>query len=408
MHATLRMLGLASQDRASRNTARRSLQHSSPATRRTVRLDIIKDWQGLAALAQHWQDLAAAAQPSNIFSTWDYVATWWETFGADCALRVIVARDRDGGVAGIAPLIITAGDAGPRRLLRHLTFIGCSHEPVSQFMDFLVRRGRRDEIAPLFAACMFQELARDWDLIRLPLVEQQSAAGSAVSAAAQWIGEEVRQFDRETALFTRLPSSWDELVASRSKRFRANLRNAFNKLAAHTSAEVLVAGENIPFEEAYAAFVDLHRDRWGARSRAFLDVRSQLFMRRMAELLARQDRLLLVLVRIDGRYAAAGLEFIHDGTVFGIQGGWHEDFARLSVGHVALAQELQWCISRGLREFNFLAGDTFYKRCWMTGSREIVGLEIANPTSLRAKVFCWLREHKQHLRALRDTRQPAK
>jgi CelD/BcsL family acetyltransferase involved in cellulose biosynthesis len=362
-------------------------------------IEVLEDWEAVVSLAVIWDELARQGESPSIFKTWEYASTWWEIFGGDCKTRALVARDEDGAVAGIAPFIITKGSAGPRRFLRQLTFIGCIHEPVSQFMDFLVRRDLREEVGALFARHVFRDMSHEWDVVSVPLIEPTSAVfrcfseEAGRSKAGMWLRERVM------APYCALPKTWDALYATRSKRFRANLRLAQNRVAQEGRIEVLIAGENIPFDEAFEAFRTLHDERWGSRSRAFAASRSEQFMRDFASRLLGQQRLLLILIRIDGEWAAAGVEYIHDGVVFGIQSGWKSKFAKLSIGNITLIHEMQWSMARGLREFNFLAGEDGYKLNWMTGYRELLSVEYVNPASPRARIFAWLRRRKAMLRA---------
>src|SRR5687767_14522275 len=78
---------------------------------------------GFCALRSEWAALVAANPATSIFQTWEWLYSWWETYGAAHRLRVLVASDQAGKVCGIAPLMIRWSRAGliPVRVLE---FIG--------------------------------------------------------------------------------------------------------------------------------------------------------------------------------------------------------------------------------------------------------------------------------------------
>ena len=75
-------------------------------------------------------------------------------------LCVLLARDEDGSVVGMAPMEIGKGDDLPRRWMRCLRFL-------SGFEQFFCVEGRESEVLRLFYEVFSGDLKKDWDLLRL-------------------------------------------------------------------------------------------------------------------------------------------------------------------------------------------------------------------------------------------------
>lgn len=359
-------------------------------------IELVSDWQTATALACDWNALLDATASPSISMSWDYVSTWWQTCRDDHKLRILLARDENGRLTGIAPMMIGTGDTLARRAVRQLSFIGAARTPVSQLMDFIVRAGSEREVAHAFTRYILDELSAEWDILHLPFIEQTSVLMTEGLPLARELGCSWQLNGYEPAPFVRLDGNWDDYLASRSRNWRTSLRRAYAKLAREHAVEILHLGRDIALEEALEAFIELHDKRWGEESLALGTRASRAFLRELARKLATQDRLVIVLVRIDGAFAAGCLDFVFRETLVGYQGGWDPAYAHLAIGNIALAEEFKWCFAKDFKVFDFQGGDEAYKQRWMTGMRELANIEIVNPASLRGRLFTKLRTLKHH------------
>lgn len=359
-------------------------------------------WHELELLAADWERLRAASPGAGVFMSWDYLATWWRCFGDRYQLRIAVARDERDHVVGIAPFVIGRGQTRARQVLRQLCLLGCAREPVSQFMDILTAPERRQDVARELIASLFQNGPGSWDIIYQPLIKPGSVFAAALLSFATERDIPIRIHERDEAPFALLPTSWEAFFSSRSRNWRSKMRNVENRVTARNDVEVLIAGETISLEPALDALIELHRQRWGAKTLAFSDARSEAFTREVARRLLAQNRLLLMLVRIGGEWVAGNLAFIEGGRIYHIQSGRRPDLAELSLGSFVLAQQCKWGIARGYSAFDFLCGEGEYKQRWKSGARDAISLECVNPRSARGSLFWSLRGLWASCHALRD------
>ena len=357
-------------------------------------VEVLRDWRQAAALAAEWDALVENSPSRSIFMTWDYVSTWWHTCRDHQKLRILVARDNTGEICGIAPLMIGTGDTFARRAVRHLSLIGAARNPISQLMDLIVCADNRREVAQAFSRYILHDLSGEWDILHLPFIEQTSVLMTEVLPFLCELGCALSLEAYDPAPFVRLEGSWDDYLASRSPKWRQNLRRTRGRLQKEHNVEILQVGRDIGLKEALDAFLWLHEQRWGETSLALATPSSRRLLRQLAPILAAKGRLILILIRVDGAWAAGGLDFVFCDKVFGYQSGWHPAFAEFGIGSVMLAEELKWCSENKLEVFDFMGGAESYKQRWMTHNRELVSIDVVNPTSLRGKLFRRMRTLK--------------
>jgi hypothetical protein len=105
----------------------------------------IEDEKALDALKEEWDSLLSNSGSDTIFLTWEWLEAWWRCFREDERLWLVLVKDSNGEVVGIAPLCLTQ----ERRLgglpVRCLRFLG-DRSAGSEYLDFIVKRGCEEKI----------------------------------------------------------------------------------------------------------------------------------------------------------------------------------------------------------------------------------------------------------------------
>ena len=104
-------------------------------------IDSVEDFQ---ALKTDWDTLYDKCEGGSIFSSWDWMFTWWEVFKDQFDRELfILALYQEGELVGLAPFQICTPPS-PKSLIqgKTLNFIGNGEASedaiVSEFQDFIV------------------------------------------------------------------------------------------------------------------------------------------------------------------------------------------------------------------------------------------------------------------------------
>jgi len=363
-----------------------------------VNCEIISDIDGFRHLKPEWNDLLASSAATSFFLTYEYLWTWWNVYSAAYKLRIVTARDIDGKLIGIAPMMIGASDRNRRLLLRHLVFIGGLGDTLSEDQDFIVNEGDEMTVVPRLVQVLLEQFAGEWDLMQLSLVSSESPCLAPLGGAIESAAGELQCVQRHVAPYAILPATWEAYLATRSKSFRHPFNRRARKLKRDHRVEFLTAGREIEPREAINFVATLCRERWGRASRAFNSEKFCEFHSRLAELLVPQEQAYIVIMKVDGEAAAAEYDLIYGPKMFGFQGGWKSSLAHLAIRKIMHGKAFQRAIDQGLTEFDFLAGDVGYKTDWATGQRELLDFEVVNPRSFRGRTFKRMRQLRNELR----------
>ncbi len=299
----------------------------------------------LASLQAEWVELLKQ-QPEPapfLHPTWQRV--WLEEFQDDRELLLLSVRD-DGALVGIAPLLRDGG---------RLSLVG--HYSICDYMDFVVAPDRSDDFFPALLHALLEEA---WSELELRGLREGSPTLAALPALAQAAGLAVERETEAVAPRVGLAASWDEYLASLSKKDRHELRRKLRRLQAAGELEL----------RAYTALeeVETHLPlllRFMADSRmdkaAFLSEERGRFFHRMAQALAQEGLIRLYELELDGKPVASVLCFDQGGQLFLYNSGYDPEYASLAVGLVSKALCLRDAIESGHHCVDFLRGHEPYK-----------------------------------------------
>ena len=411
-----------------------------------MKIRCLRTAEELRALAPRWNALLQASGSDSIFLTWEWISIWWDVFGKNFSLRVLTAHNDAGELVGIAPLMIGRMRSPTRASFRALMLIGQQGDTMAEYLDFIIQAGREAEITAEFCAFIQTDLAAEWDFVfferilttspNLPtLASRLSHAGfSAVLdgelkspfAALGGTPPPERRLQAAAAdQSTSLPpeggvpilsapetgqdasgGSWPDFLAAKSRNFRNQWNNSWNRLQAEGDVKFLFAGRDLPLATALAEVTRLHRERWEDKSASFKTENYLKFHERLCERFHAEGWLLLLLLSVNGKNVAVRYDYVYANKLWCMQGGWSPEYAAKRVGTLLTGKVIEWGIEHGLREYDFLGGDSDYKRRWSNGERVMINLTAGNATTFRGRLWRWnrglenfARKIKGHLRA---------
>ncbi|MDG2124650.1 MAG: GNAT family N-acetyltransferase [Verrucomicrobiales bacterium] len=361
-----------------------------------IRIREIGHTAGLNALEREWDCLLGRSSVDSVFLTWEHARTWWE-FYADggMRLRVLLAEDETGKLVGIAPFMTAPGDSPLREGFRHLVMIGGTGDSLSEYLDLIIEPGCEVEISRVFARYVMEEMADDWDVLRIGMAREDSTGLGAFADELDALGVELGRARKHASPSLELSDSWESFLASRSQNFRRGVRVARRKLERGREVTRRIVGDTGEIGGAMDSLAELNRKRWGEEGASFKTRQFELFHRKLAERFLGRGWLYLSVIEADGVAVGARYDFVYGGKMWCFQGGWDPSFAKVGLGKVMVADVVEWAIGAGLSEYDFLGGDARYKREWSSSQRWLVDYEATNPSSVRGVAYQMLRAVKR-------------
>ena len=346
------------------------------------RIERLRQSSELISLATRWNELSNG----NPFQSWEWNCSWWQHFGADHELFVLVIRDADGSIVGIAPWYMEK-QASLGRVIR---FLG-SGVVCSEYLTVLSVAGREEEIASHVAEWLTQpngDVADNadsddrWDMLDLDGVAANDRLITQLSAKLASHGASLYSQEGLSCWHISLPNTWDDYLGTLSKNTRKQIRKLLKRLdSGERVCQIHVAKSEDDLAAIWPAFVAMHGRRRSEKGDAgcFAHAHFEAFLRDAASRLIAKQQLELLWLSLDGKPAAFEFQLVGDSTVFAYQSAMEPQEHDWRPGVAATAMTIQRAIASGKQGFDLLRGDEDYKGRWRPTERQMTQLKIASP-----------------------------
>ncbi len=291
-----------------------------------------------------WNDLLAAVPYPSVFLTPVWQRTWWRHLGGG-ELHLLSIRKGD-KVVGIAPLVRQNG---------HLGLLG--GKDVVDYRDLVLEPGLE---APALAALLDYLARQDWRELELASLPEGSRALELLPGLAKARGLAVEQTLEDVCPRIELPTTWEDYLASLSKKDRHELRRKLRRLYGASEVKHYVVRDLEGIAQGMDDFFRLLRDSREDKAE-FLTPHREAFMRAMAIALAQEGHLYLFFMEVSRVKVAATVCFFYAGQLSLYNSGYDPAYSSLSVGLLLKALCIREAIERGAAVFDFLRGAEAYK-----------------------------------------------
>jgi CelD/BcsL family acetyltransferase involved in cellulose biosynthesis len=335
----------------------------------------IENTEGFDSLRGEWNALLERSSANGVFLTWEWLRTWWTHLAERHKLSIAVIRS-EGRLVGTAPLAIRP--AAIKRLFpfRCSEFLG-SGTAGSDYLDLIVEKGSEEEV--------FDALAPALGRANRMLEFGQLKAGAQAIRFAHFL--ERRGWRTETTKVGTCPlidlrgHTWTSYLASLSSDHRYNVRRKTANLAKHFEVSFERVETEAQRGPALDALIGLHKKRWleHGDSDAFHTAGHEKFHQEFTRLALGRGWLRLYVLRLNGQAASAIYALRYGPTFSFYQSGFDPQYAKQSVGLVAMAHSIQSAIEEGAEEYDFLHGTEAYKFHWANGSRDLERIQLHPP-----------------------------
>jgi CelD/BcsL family acetyltransferase involved in cellulose biosynthesis len=377
--------GCVVDDRASRLSEQHALTSisASPSTRTSAKgpiaVSVYRCWAELRAVIPGWEDILKENEALSVFSTPEWLESWWEAFGSNRHLTALAFCDLRGKLLGLIPLYEEQQRA---RFLQSkcLRFVGDGSGD-SDNLDLILRPGFERECCRAFLGWLADHPA--WDLCCLNTTPGGSAGMHALLqelAVAKW--PSILTETPNAAIL--LPATWQSYVQSLEGTFRPLVTRYPQRLAQRLQARIYRCEHLEQLSAALDLLFALHQKRWNRAHEpgSFRSYERRQFYRRMAEAFLRKDWLEFWLLELEGNVVAAQFCFRYRESAYLLQEGFDPESAAHRVGYALRATMLERFIRSGVKRYDFLGGFSDHKRNWGATIGAYRNLQFAPPRSL--------------------------
>jgi len=370
-----------------------------------LRLQAYRDLNELAELRPSWDELLSEYPLSSTFSTWEWLASWWEAFGKNQRLLVLAAFDPASRLIGLAPLSISLQPFGRFLLLRVLRLMGDGSGD-SDNLDLPVRPGFENDFAEAIARYL-QQQKHEWDVCHLNTTPPNSPVACCLTAFLKASGWIVCEYSRICSAIP-LPETWEEYLRRISNEDQKNLTRYTRRLGKRYRVRIYRIRSEKELPACLERLFTLHQGRWQNEGQpgTFSSMDRREFYFRLSQRLLTRDWLELWVLELDDQVVAVQFALRYKEQVFQLQEGYDHRLSSDRAGYVLRGEVIKRLISEKVRVYDFLGGEDAYKARWGAQVGTYRDLQFARPLSLggvilagtarAVRVKAWLRRKLPH------------
>lgn len=320
---------------------------------------VIRDTAGLLAIKPEWDELVDRAEPSQPFLRHDWVRTWWECFGADKELCVLVVRAGDNLIA-LAPLMRVRVRMYGVPVWR-LEFIANVHTPR---FDFVVAERREEACVAILEHLQAHEMP--WDVLMLSELPGSSPTVGMLRRLAGPRLLRTGEWSAGASPLIPLQGTFESYRASRSTKRRAVLRQRLRRLESLGTVSMEVVSEADGLAPALDDAFRIEAASWkGVVGTAIAhDEVLKRFYQSIAARACESRSIRLVFLNVGGQRIAFGYCLKAARTLFLLKTGYDPAYATYSPFNVLMLFIIEEGFKDGLEAFDLLGCDEPWKRDW--------------------------------------------
>ena len=297
---------------------------------------------------RQWESLLSVCPANTLYLTPQWQEIWWDTYGQDREMAGFCIEEPEGSDSVMAIASLSRQNGVASLLGSPDTF---------DYNDFMIRPGYEARFFPqLLERLDSQGLGR----LELYSLRESSPTLRFLPDLARQSGYQVEVSEEDVAPGLDLPGSWDDYLASLSKKDRHELRRKFRRLELLDNWRSYTVTGEVEVTERLNDFLRLMRMSDPNKSE-YMTPERERFFRDMARRTAQLGLIKLYFLELEDRLAAASLCFDYGSTRLLYNSGHDPEFRYYSVGLLLNAICLRDAIEQGKTYFDFLRGSEPYK-----------------------------------------------
>ena len=287
----------------------------------TLRLHSYRDLEELSELRASWDELLSDYPLSSIFSTWEWLTSWWEAFGKTQQLLVLAAFDPASRLIGLAPFSVSTRRFAGVLPLRALRLMGDGSGD-SDNLDLPVRSGFEGHFVEAILHYL-REQKHEWDVCQLNTTPPISPVASYLAECLKRRGWRLYESSRICSAIP-LPETWDEYLEQIASEDRKNLARYSRRLERRYRVQIYRVTREEQLPACLEALFTLHQGRWQSdgESGTFSFAERRGFYHQLSQRLLARGWLELWVLELDDQIAAVQFALRYKSRVFQLQEGY--------------------------------------------------------------------------------------
>ncbi len=335
----------------------------------SIKIEVVDSLDRFYSLEKDWNGLYSLDNNASIFSSWDWLVTWWETYQKSIRSELfILCAYENNELIGIAPFHLLS--SFPKSLIqgRTITFIGSGEHTkdkiVSQYSDFIVKPEHQEEVIKSISQFLIENKQK-WDFADFEFLLDNSLVSKCfqednVSGIQMNIGQYGNRF------FITQMDDFDDFLNKMGNRWSKMFRKKLRKLDNQGKAEIIKSNDIGSAKAAFNQLSKMHGERWQGRTEVniFKSPLFNEFHQKIIERLVPKEKAFIKTLALNGQPLSSYYCFHDKSQIHYYQSGFYTENAnKFSPLFLLVCKEIGKAIEKNvLFDFMFDENALSYKK----------------------------------------------
>ena len=362
-------------------------------------VEVVSSIDDFFALREQWNEINDVSLKGNLFISWEWLYTWWETYRkqGNRRLYILTCTNIHNDLLGIAPFQIVNNPKKYFPCSCQLVLLGTGETDGScvfgEYMDLVLKPGHETAAISALSKYLYQH-KNLWDGLKF----KQQLQGSHLSklfkntTSANDYEIEMKTVEDGFRTIIELPETYQEYLMSLRKKMRNNITRTYSRLELEqnftiepVTIESEIQAEMSGKDDAVTVLAKLNRLRRGVMEKysVFEQPKFELFHRRLVKRLLPLNKVSLRVLKFDNEPVASLYSFIDKDIVHAYQSGFVTVTGhRYSLLTNMLTQEISASIKNpSVSRFNFMYSndENTYKNRYAGTTEKMYNISFDKP-----------------------------
>lgn len=344
-------------------------------------IEKIDNFDKFLSIRDEWNSLLERSGQSSVSMTHEWLSCWWEAFGGDAELWVLLLRE-NGRLVGAGPL-----------MLRKDRLRGFSVQVLTLWVNRVSPEGNILLAQKKAHDCLIDFLdaeKRKWDVLRLQKVPVTSGIAGHLRNSLSKNGFRCIIMENRFSPFIDTDGEWYLYYSERTKKFQKVMRNKINRLNKSGTVEIQCIAEAGHIRSHLEEIFSVSHHSWKARVGRSItdDPCTERLYRRVTDVLGVKNMVNLWVLRFNESVIAFEYHVTHRNVTHPIRADFDERYRHLSPGSVLEQHILRQCFEDPkIKGYNSCANMYQYLNNWATRILEYSNLDLFNSSFYSRNLF---------------------
>jgi CelD/BcsL family acetyltransferase involved in cellulose biosynthesis len=322
-------------------------------------IEVIDSLDGLLALRDVWNTVLDDSQSGHVSLTLEWFMCWWKAYSDDnSGLRVVLVRDKEGVIRGIAPFMLkTCKFSGFKA--RKLSFI---YNDNSSRADLIVCGQRRDVLQAVFS--YIKKIRHEWDVLELENISEDSPNSEILLETLKSQGARFVLKNGLKSPYIRITEDWPGYLSTLSKKCRKNLRYIVNRLDDNCAYHIDKYDDGAVEESVLAKVFSISAASWkGHYGKHITNLgQNRIFFEELNRVLGEKKWQHIWILYINNQAVAYEYILSYKQKAYPLKADFDQQYEDLAPGAVLNMHVIKNYIDSKYSEFDFCGDEDDYKK----------------------------------------------